>query len=298
MLLVLEEIPQFISNTLVMASELLPLALGFSLIFSTTRFFHFAHGIVFTVAAYFVLLFFIFLHIPFVVSIGIAIALSATLGCAIDRGIYQPLRKKKSSPLVMLLASLGGYIVLQNLISLIFGDDTKTIRTGGVKEGLNIFGAYITLTQITIIVVAVILQIALLLLLKRTKLGRAIRAVSTNPEMARISGIDSERIILYVFGLGSALAGLAGILVALDVDMTPTMGMHALMLAVVAVVIGGVGNITGTALGTLLLGFLQNFAAWKISSQWQDAIAFGILLIILIFKPEGFLGKKIEKTTI
>lgn len=200
--------------------------------------------------------------------------------------------------MILLLASLGIYIVLQNTISLIFGDDTKSIRSGEVREGLEILGARITPIQIAIICTSIVLVIATAIFLQRTKIGKATRAVANDPELANISGIDSDRVILYTFAIGSALAGIAGILVALDVDMTPTMGMNALMMGVVAMIIGGVGSIPGVALGALLLGFAQNFGVWYISSQWQDAIAFGILLIFLLFRPQGFLGKKVKKTTI
>ena len=123
------------------------------------------------------------------------------------------------------------------------------------------------------------------------------RAVANNPELARISGIESDRVILSTFALGSALAGIAGILVALDVDMTPTMGMNALMMGVVAVIVGGVGSIPGVALAALLLGMAQHLGVWYISSQWQDAIAFVILLTFLLFRPEGFMGKRVKTAT-
>ena len=200
--------------------------------------------------------------------------------------------------MILLLASLGMYIVLQNAISMVFGDDTKSIRSGEVKEGLNVFGTRITPIQIVIIATSIILVIAVALFLKWSKMGKAMRAVANDPELASSSGIDSNRVILWTFAIGSALAGIAGILVALDVDMTPTMGMNALMMGVVAVIIGGVGSIPGVALGALLLGLAQHLGVWKISSQWQDAIAFIILFIFLLFKPEGFLGKKVKKTKV
>ena len=124
------------------------------------------------------------------------------------------------------------------------------------------------------------------------------RAVANDSELARVAGIESDKIILLTFALGSALAGIAGILVALDVDMTPTMGMNALMMGVVAVIIGGVGSIPGIALGALLLGMAQHLGVWFISSQWQDAIAFVILLLFLLFRPQGFLGKKVKTATL
>jgi len=134
-----------------------------------------------------------------------------------------------------------------------------------------ILGARITPVQIAIIIVSLLLVASCFFLLKYTKIGQAMRAVANNAELASVSGIDSDRVILSAFALGSAIAGVAGILVAFDVDMTPTMGMNALMMGVVAVIIGGVGSIPGIALGALLLGMLVG--VWKISSQWQDAIA-------------------------
>jgi branched-chain amino acid transport system permease protein len=189
---------------------------------------------------------------------------------------------------------LGVYIVLQNVISLLFGDDTKSIRTWPVREGWNIFGARITPVQVIIIASAVVLFLAVIIFLKWTKIGKAMRAVASDPDLALISGINVNNVILFTFAIGSALAGIAGILVSLDVDMTPTMGMHALLMGVVAVIIGGRNSIVGVALGALLLGMAQHLGTWWISSKWQDAIAFVILLIFLLFRPQGFFGKKLR----
>jgi len=289
---------QIAVNILLVAMEYALIGVGFSLIYHVVRFFHFAHGLVFTAGAYFTFLLHVWCGLSLFFSISIAIGLSAVLGCLIDSFIYRPLRHKGSSPLVLLLASLGIYIVLQNVISMIFGDDAKTIRFGMVKEGINILGARITPVQIIIIAVSLFFLLCCFFFLKYTKMGQAMRAVANNPELARISGIESDRVILSTFALGSALAGIAGILVALDVDMTPTMGMNALMMGMVAVIIGGVGSIPGIALGSLLLGIAQHLGAWFISSQWQAAIAFVVLLIFLLFRPQGFLGKKIKKVSI
>lgn len=184
------------------------------------------------------------------------------------------------------------------MISMVFGDDTKTIRSGMVKEGINLLGARITPIQITIIIVSLLLVASCFLFLKYTKTGRFMRAVSNSPELARMSGINSDFVIIGVFAIGSALAGIAGILVALDVDMTPTMGMNALLMGVAAMIIGGSGSLPGIVLGALLLGMAQHLGVWKISSQWQDAIAFFILLMFLLFRPQGFLGKRVKKVSV
>ncbi len=288
---------QLISHALVTASACAAVAVAFCLVYGVARFFHFAHAVVFTSGPYFALTL-TSAGLPMVPAILVAVALSTLLGCLMEVSTYRPLRHKGASSLILLLASLGIYIVLQNVISLVFGDDTKTIRSGVVREGIDVLGARITPIQITTICVSVVLVVALALFLRRTKLGAAMRAVSSNPELARVSGIDSDRVILWAFAIGSALAGIAGILVALDVDMTPTMGMHALMMGVVAVIIGGVNSIPGVALGALLLGLAQHLGVWKISSQWQDAIAFIILLAFLLFRPQGFLGRRAKKATV
>lgn len=289
---------QILVNGLIAASVYTLVGIGFSLIYSGTRFFHFAHGIVFTVGAYSTYLFKVWFGLPLFFSILVSIGLSTFLGCLIEISIYRPLRRKDASSLILLLASLGIYIVLQNVISMVFGDDIKTIRSGVVVEGINVLGVRITPIQITIIVVSILLLATCFLLLRYTKIGKAMRAVANDPELASVSGIESDKTILLTFALGSALAGIAGILVALDVDMTPTMGMNALMMGVVAVIVGGVGSVPGVALAALLLGMAQHLGVWYISSQWQDAIAFVILLIFLLFRPQGFLGKKIKKAII
>lgn len=235
---------------------------------------------------------------PLFLSILFAIVLSVFVGCLMEKAIYRPLRHKKSSSLVLLIASLGIYIVLQNIISIIFGDDIKTIRSGIVQEGINILGARITNNQILVICTSTALLIGLIILQKRTTMGRIMRAVANDPELASVSGIECDRVILWAFIIGSALAGIGGILTALDVDMTPTMGMNALLMGVVAVIIGGVRSIPGVALGALLLSMAQHIGTWVVSSHWQDAIVFIILLVFLLFKPEGFLGKKLKKATV
>ena len=291
-------IQELLLNAILLGSIYILIAVSFSLIYHITSFFHFAHAVVFTSGAYFTYLFHKLFGFPIFIAIPIAVALAALLGCGMEAGVYKPLRRREASPMVLLLASLGMYIVLQNVISMVFGDDTKSIRSGVVREGLPIFGARITPIQIVIICTSIVLVVLVALWLKKSRMGKAMRAVANDAELAQISGIDSDRVILWTFGVGSALAGVAGILVALDVDMTPTMGMNALMMGVVAVIIGGVGSIPGVAMGALLLGLAQHLGVWKISSQWQDAIAFIILFVFLLFRPQGFLGRKVKKVEV
>ena len=291
-------INQFIVNGIIAGSVYTLVAVGFALIYRTVRFFHFAHGIVFTAGAYFTYFFKAWLGWPLIIAVPASIGLCGVLGVLIEVSVYRLLRHKGSSALILLMASLGIYIVLQNLISMVFGDDTKIIRSGMVKEGIHFLGARITPIQITIIIVSLLLVTSFFLFLKYTKAGRSVRAVANNLELAQMTGINSDRVIFWAIALGSVLAGIAGILVAMDVDMTPTMGMNALLMGVAAVIIGGVDSLPGVALGALLLGMAQHLGVWKISSQWQDAIAFFILLMFLLFRPRGFLGKRVKKVSV
>ncbi|MDL1876339.1 branched-chain amino acid ABC transporter permease [Cytophagia bacterium CHB2] len=291
-------ISQILANGLIAGSVYALVALGFSVIYSTVRFFHFAHGVVYTAGAYFTFLYFILFKLPFAVAVALAILSAALLGVAIEFLVYKPIKRQRASGTILLIASLGVSIILQNLISLFFGDDTKTIRTGEVREGLNVLGARITPVQIAIILTSLVLFAFTFIILKRSKIGKALRAVANDPELAVAMGLNKDRIIYFTYFVGSALAAIAAILISLDIDMTPLMGFQAMLYGVVAVVIGGLGNILGAYLGGLLLGLAQHLGVWYISSQWQDAIAFVILILFLLFRPQGFFWKKIRKAEV
>jgi branched-chain amino acid transport system permease protein len=226
---------------------------------------------------------------------------AGVLGVVIDRAIYFPLRKKKASNLIFLLASFGVFIFLQNLIQLIYGAQILTIRTGPIKEGhqLSVFGyqlgAVITNIQIIILVVSGLLAIVLFLFIKYAKIGKAMRAVADNSIAASTVGINPERIILISFAIGSALAGAGGILISFETNIEPTMGFNALLKGIIASIVGGIGSLPGSVLGGFFLGLAENLGIWKISAGWKDSIAFAILIIFLIIKPSGIMGKKTEK---
>jgi branched-chain amino acid transport system permease protein len=289
---------QLIINIIISCSIYILTTISFAIIYQTKKFFHFAHAVVFTSGAYFAFIFSVSLGYSLWISIPLAIVCACMLGCLMELLVYKSLRKRGSTSLVLLLASLGIYIVLQNVISMVFGDDAKSILKSPVVEGIDVVGAKIASVQIIVVAVSIVFVLLVACYLSFSKTGKAMRAVANDSELATISGINSSNVILNSFAIGSALAGIAGILVSLDVYMTPTMGMKALLMGVVAMIVGGVGSIWGIVLGSLLLALAQNLGVWYISSQWQDAIAFGILLVFLLFKPEGFFGKKLKKATI
>jgi len=289
---------QLFLNGIIAGSIYALIAIGFTVIYRTVKFFHFAHGIVYTAGAYFAYTLIISLHLNFALSFFLAIVLAAILGVAIDRLVYYPLRQQKASNLIFLLASFGVVIFIQNLIQLIYGAQILTIRTGPIKEGHHFLGAVITDIQILILAVSIILMIFLWLFIQKTKLGKAMRAVSDDPIAANVVGINPEKIILTSFAIGSALAGVAGILISFETNIEPTMGFSALLKGIIASIIGGIGSIPGAVLGGFFLGLAENLGIWKISAGWKDCIAFAILIIFLLLRPRGILGNKAEKKTI
>ncbi|MDO8136811.1 MAG: branched-chain amino acid ABC transporter permease, partial [Candidatus Brocadiales bacterium] len=211
---------------------------------------------------------------------------------------YAPLRHRDAPNLVFLVASFGVFILVQNAIQLIYGAQILSLRTGPVREGYHIFSAVITPVQILILVVSIILMVALWSVVQFTKMGKGMRAVADDPVAASLVGINPERIILYTFAIGSALAGVAGILVSLETNLEPTMGLPAVLKGIIASIIGGIGSIPGAVAGGFFLGIVENLGIWKIQAGWKDCIAFAILIVFLLVRPSGFLGTKIEKERI
>ncbi|HYH84139.1 MAG TPA: branched-chain amino acid ABC transporter permease [Pyrinomonadaceae bacterium] len=289
---------QLFVNGIIAGSIYALVALGFSLIYNTTRFFHFAHAAVYTGGVYLAYFFRKEMALPSLVAYTLACAAAALVGMIIEIIVYRPMRKKGSDGLSLLIASLGVYIILENVISLIWGSETKTLREADIVEGISLLGARITPTQIIIIIVSFALVVLVSLVIWKSKAGVTLRAVSNDPELALVSGIESEKVNLLSFGIGSALAAAASILISFETNITPTMGFPVLVLAVIAIVVGGIGSNLGAILGGLLIGLAENLGVWKLPSKWQDTIAFMILIIFLFFRPQGFLGRRLKRVTV
>jgi branched-chain amino acid transport system permease protein len=285
---------QLAINGLIAGSIYALVALGFTIIYGTVKFFHFAHGAVYAVGAYLAWLAVSHMGMQIIPAVIFACLLAGALGVLIDLAIYRPLRARKSPNLIFLLASFGIFVFLNNALQLTFGTDIKSLRTGLVIEGHHVLGAVITDIQITIFIICLILALALVIFVKATRLGKAIQAVADDPMAASIVGIHSERIIQISFFLGSMLAGAAGILVSLETNIEPTMGMNAILKGIIAAVIGGIGSVPGALVGGLLIGLAENLGIWNISAGWKDAIAFAILVVFLLFRPRGIFGRESE----
>jgi branched-chain amino acid transport system permease protein len=288
---------QLMVNAVVAGSMYALLAVSFGLILGTTRTFHFAHGVVYTTAAYATYLFADYLGLPLLVSAALAIVVAALLGVAIEIVIYQPLRELYATPLVILISSLGVLIVIENIIAIVFSTDPKTL-SGFPNSTIIVGGVAVTTLRLTIVAVSAAIFLLVLLFLFRTRVGKAMRAVANSPEVAQAVGIDKRYIFILAFALGSAVVSPAAILFTLDKGATPDIGMTAVLIAAISVIVGGLGSIPGAVLGGLIIGFAQNLGVWLIPSEWQSTIAFGVLLVVIIFRPTGLMGGKLHKAEI
>ncbi len=285
-------ITQLLVNGLIAGAIYALVASGFSLIYSTCKFVHFAHGAVIAFGAYSLYLTYSVLGLNFGFSVILAIISTALLGLLINATVYKQLRKRKASNIILLIASFGLLILIESLLLIFFGADVKTIGYIEVNKGLELMGAIITPLQIFIIITSFILLTLLFLFMKKTKIGKAMRAVADNKDVAAIVGISSEKIYKWSFIIGSAIAGIAGVLVSLEQNLEPTMGTGLIIKGFTAAIIGGIGNVPGAILGAFLLGLTENFGIWFLPSGYKDAIAFLLLFLFLLFRPNGILGIK------
>jgi branched-chain amino acid transport system permease protein len=281
----------------IIQSILLYTVIAFSLknTYTTTRFFNIGHAITITIAAYFTFLFTIIFKFNIFISVSLSILFSILLSNLIYLYIFKPLLKLKVPNWQMLIASLGIYIILQNILSMYFGDDAKSFRIWEVKEGHMFLETYITDIQIITISVSIGVLILSWFFIEKTYFGKQIKAVSSNPGLSNIFGISTNKAIMYSFVLGSTLAATAGILIAADTDMTPTMGFNWLIYAVAAMIIGGMGKMRYLLLGAILLATAQQLTAYYLDNKWMNAITYIILIVFLFFKPYGFSGVKLKK---
>ena len=289
---------QLFLNSLIAGSIYALIAIGFAIIYKTVKFFHFAHGVVYASGAYIAYTFFCILQFNFISSFVLAIVLAGIIGVVIFQFVYHSLQLKKVPNLIYLLASFGAFIFIQNLIAFIYGNQVLVMRSGPEISSYSFFGAAITSTQIAIIVISITTLLALWVFIEKTKLGLALRAVADDSQAAELVGINSLRLTQVSFFIGSMLAGVAGVLVSLETNLSPTMGLPAIFKGIIACVIGGIGSVTGAVIGGFFLGFVENFGIWYIPSIWKDSISFAVLIVFLTLRPGGFLGITPEKELI
>jgi branched-chain amino acid transport system permease protein/neutral amino acid transport system permease protein len=265
-------------------------AMGLTLIYGVLNFVNFAHGELIMWGAYFL---FLFMAEPFGLSLSVAIlpALAATgcLGLAMDYSVFRPIRR--ANRLTLLIAAMGLSVFLRNAAQFFWGAEVRTYGFE-VMQGTRFFGLYLTTQQFAIIIVTILCVGGVYLLFFKSRLGKSMRALSDNLDLARISGIDTKRAILTAWVISAVLAGIGGILLALDTNLHPEMGVTNLIKAFAATLIGGVGNLWGALLGGLLIGLAENIGVLFISPGYKDGLAFVIMVLILLVRPYVILGER------
>lgn len=269
-------------------------ALGYSMVYGIIMLLNFAHGDIIMVGAYVAWLTMTSLSLPPVIAIIFAIIASTVLGVVIEKVAYTPLR---SSPRIsLLITAIGISYLLENLAQLIWGAGAKTVPAIINAKPLKVFNQTISVTAVVTIAVTVVSMILLTLLVQKTKLGKAMRAVSEDMEAARLMGINVNTTISFTFAVGSALAGIGSVLYCCAYPQaSPIMGSMLGLKAFVAAVLGGIGSIPGAMIGGFVIGLAEALVSAVGLSVWKDGVVFAILIVVLLFKPTGFLGRTMNE---
>jgi branched-chain amino acid transport system permease protein len=303
----LAQVPQQLINGLTLGAVYALIALGYSMVYGVLQLLNFAHGDVYMVGAfigYAIILALIPTQGPLIAPFLIIVVMlvAAMIGCgllgiAIEQFAYRPLRN--APRIAPLISALGVSFFLQNAVQLTLSAQFRSYPTEKLLApslGIDLLGTRLSATRGLVIVVAVLMMAGLQYLIQRTRLGRAMRAVAIDREAAAMMGVDVDQVIVLTFFIGSALAGVAGVLTGVVFTrIWHTMGFTAGLKGFTAAVVGGIGSVPGAMLGGLLLGLLETFAVGFISATYRDAISFVVLVIVLLIRPLGLLGARIAK---
>lgn len=282
---------QQLINGLSLGSIYALLALGYTMIYGIIKIIHFAHGDVYMLGAFFGYYTINVWHFNFIMALFGSMLFCALVGMLIEFVAYRPLRH--SSRIAVLITAIGVSYFLENGMSVLFSGDTRDFPQVIKQVNYEWFGIRITNIQLLIFATTIILMIILQLIVKKTKMGRAMRAAAADPVAAELMGININGTISFVFAIGSAMAGAAGVLIGLYYNsIEPTMGLTPGIKAFVAAVVGGVGSIPGAAVGAVIIGCLESLMQAIGFSAFKDAAVYVVLIIVLLFLPAGLFGNK------
>jgi len=287
---------QYLINGISIGSVYAIIALGYTMVYGIAKMLNFAHGDIIMVGAYISFCVTNYLGLPAVVSVIAAMAVCTLLGIIIEGLAYRPLRGAPS--LAVLITAIGVSYFLQNAAQLLWGSAPKNFSSIVTFDPVELFGGRIIITSevIVTILTSVIIMVALTQFTGKTKTGKAMRAVSEDRDAAQLMGINVNRTISTTFAIGSALAAVAGVLLCSTVPtLMPTTGSMPGIRAFTAAVFGGIGSIPGAMLGGVLLGIIETFSKAYLSTEFSDAIVFLVLIIVLLVKPAGLLGKQVQE---
>lgn len=286
---------QIIVNGIIAGSIYALIAIGYTMIYGIGKFINFAHGEMCMAGALLFYFFKVQLGMDVLLSASLSISLISILGIALEKVAYKPFRDK--SKFVPLINTIGASVFLQGLFSIFFGPNAKSLRgSAEVPQGLVFFGTFISPVQILIIVATFVLAALLFLLLRKSKVGKALRATSEDREIATVLGVNIDPMISATFAIGSGLAALAGILVGYDQTVSPTMGAAIGIKAFTAAVLGGIGSVGGAVAGGFAIGIIESYVGLYMSSGYKEGMIFLVLLFLLFFRPQGIIRTSSRRT--
>ncbi len=288
---------QQLINALSLGSVYALFALGFTLVFGVLGVINLSHGAIFMLGSYAALLLVEQMQLPLWVALLLAMVATGLLGLIIDVLVLKPLRRRNAPHLIPMIATIGVAIMITNISQGLFGAENKRFPQGTIpEESVSLGNLHITAVQVAIIVIAFVLMVVLLGVMRKTQLGRALRAIAESPKAAYLLGINVEGLFLLTSFAAAALGGAAGVLVGVSFNaISPFMGQPMLHKGIAVIILGGMGDIRGAMIGGLFLGFAEVLTVAYISSDFRDAVAFGLLFLILLVKPSGMFGKVLER---
>ncbi|EFQ57873.1 branched-chain amino acid ABC transporter permease [Streptococcus downei] len=290
----LAQLPQQLVNGIILGSIYALLALGYTMVYGIIKLINFAHGDIFMMGAFIGYWAINGLHLNFWIALIFSMVLTAILGMVIEFLAYRPLRN--STRISALITAIGVSFLLEYTMVFFFGSNKRSFPQAIKMHSFDLGPVTITNIQLLILAVAIVLMIGLQLIVKQTKMGKAMRAVSVDSDAAQLMGINVDSTISFTFALGSALAGAAGVLIALYYNsIDPLMGMTPGIKAFVAAVLGGIGLIPGAAIGGFVIGILETLSNALGLSTYRDAIVYAVLIVILLVRPAGILGKNVKE---
>lgn len=282
---------QLFLNAIVNAAIYSLLAVGFGLVYRSLRFFHIAFGAVYVVSSYGVIAVMSTVGFPPYLSVLMGLLIGLAAGLLMEKGVYLPLEKIGASSAVFFIASLGIYIVAVNLVALFFGNDVKVLSSG-IEPSMSLGWLVLTKMQLVQFFAGWTIIGVTWAIIRKNNFMRGIWAMGETPDLIRVLGLPYENMRSLILVLSSLFAGIASLLVALDVGIDPHVGMNALLTGAVAVLVGGVETYWGWIGGAVLLAILQGLAVWQFSAKWNDLLTFGALVFTLLFRPQGLFSPK------
>lgn len=278
-----------ILNGLIIGGSYVLIAVGLTLIFGILDAINLAHGEVYMLGAYVLYFLFGVWELNYWAALILATGIIGIFGIVIERLSFRPLRKQ---PLLnTMLVSIALAILLQNLAMLFWGADPKVVKTAMSEEIIQFFGVSLTVQRLVVLIVGAVAIILLHLLIEKTRIGKAMRAVAQDKDAAALMGVSIDRVYTFTFAVGSALAAIAGALIAPIFQIFPTMGFVPFIKAFTVVILGGLGNVIGAIYAGFILGIAESLGAAYISTPYKDSFAFIILIIMLLIKPSGLMGR-------